>query len=270
MHKIIHIIYMVKISEIIDRLETFAPIELQEGYDNCGLQVGDRDMSVDKALLCTDVIEAVVDEAIEKNIKLIIAHHPLLFRGLKQITGKSYIERIVCKAIKNDIAIYCAHTNMDKCYGGVSYKMAEKLNLNNVMPLVADEKDSKTGLGCIGELVEPIDAKELLMKIKLIFNVKTIRHTKLLSHKIKKIALCGGAGAEFASIAASKGADMYITADLKYHDFFSFDNQTVIADIGHFESEQIIKEIFYEQLIDFFPNFATLNANSEKNPVFYI
>lgn len=363
-----------KISDVIYQIEKFAPLSLQESYDNSGLQVGAINTEIDKVLLTTDITEAVIDEAIKKEIKLVISHHPLIFKGIKKLSGSTAIERIIIKAIKNDITLYSGHTNVDKCRGGINYKIAEKLALHDVKPLSPERNliskiiyyiplanadasrlaltnakidvydnydscsflskgestfrplegsspyvgkigeihteheakiefitynynvskaiqiitenhpyetpaidviplsncDNKIGLGCIGNLSQPISEVEFLEKVKKEFDVHTIKHSELLDKKISRVAVCGGSGSEFIGLAKSLKADIYITSDIKYHDFFSAENQIVIADIGHFESEHIIKEIFYEQLIKFFPNFAILKADSDMNPVNFI
>lgn len=260
---------MAKISELIHHIETFAPLYLQEDFDNSGLQVGDPGQEFTSALLCVDVTEAVVAEAVLRNANLIISHHPLIFRGIKQISGRNYIERVILQAIRNNIVIYSAHTNIDKCVGGVSFRMAKKIGLQNVSVLHPDGVDGKTGLGCIGILPSPLSETAVLTKLKQEFGLYVVRHSALLGRKVSSIALCGGSGAEFIKDSMRCGADMYVTADIKYHDFFLAEDRIVIADIGHYESEQFTKEIFYEQLIEFFPNFAILMAESDKNPVRY-
>lgn len=254
-----------EIIEILNTLEAFAPLHLQEHYDNSGLQVGNPHQPVTSVLLAVDITEATVDEAVATGANLIISHHPLIFSGIKKLTGSNYIERTVIKAIRHNIVIYSAHTNMDKAIGGVSYKMAEKLHLQNVRLLHPETETS--GLGCIGRLPQPEDALPFITRLKTTFNVPSIRHSQLISRKITTVALCGGSGAEFIPDAIQQQADIYITADIKYHQFFLAENQLIIADIGHFESEQFTKEIFNEQLIGFFPNFAIRVAQSDINPV---
>ena len=261
-----------KIIEVITCIEKMAPLDYQESWDNSGLQVGDPNQDVKAVLLCVDITEATIDEAIAKGVNLIISHHPLIFRGVKKITGKNYIERVIIKAIQNNIVLYSAHTNMDKCVGGVNFRIAEKLGLKSIAVLAEEENiinQEQLGLGCIGKLENPLDEEEVLRLICSNLQVKYVRHTKLLNRKVSKIALCGGAGSEFISLAIAKGADLYITSDVKYHDFFSAENQIVIVDIGHFESEQCIKDVFCEQLSKNFINFAILKADSDQSPVEY-
>ncbi len=362
-----------KVIQIINILESFAPTALQENFDNCGLITGSPDMEATGAILCIDITENIVDEAIKSGHNIIIAHHPLIFKGIKKINGTNYIERCIQKAIKNDIALYAAHTNFDIVNQGVSWKMAEKLNLNNIGVLVPKtdvlykvvtfvphkylkhikiaaseagaghignydfcsyssegegsfraleganpfvgeafevhtEQESRVewiapvymvdnvvraiktahpyeepaidiyplknkwenyGLGVVGELQMPTDEREFLQKIKEIFGTKAIKHSPLLNKKIVRVALCGGSGADFISHAKRSGADIYITGDVGYHKFFEAENQIVIADIGHFESEQYTKEIFYNQITKKIPNFAIRFSETEKNIVSY-
>lgn len=259
----------VTIAGVIEAIEQFAPLSIQESFDNSGLQVGDLSKPVTGVLLCVDVTENTVFEAKERGANLIISHHPLIFKGLKHITGATYIERVVALAILNDIAIYSAHTNMDKCAGGINYRIAEKLGLTDIVTLSPDTKDSVIGLGCVGDLENPVSENEFIKLLKDKFILKTVRHSALLDKPIKKVAVCGGSGAEFIPQAIKSGADVYVTADIKYHDFFLAEKQIVIADIGHFESECCIKDILKEQLIKNFSNFAILMAKSDVNPVCY-
>lgn len=362
-----------KIYDIINILEAFAPTALQEGFDNCGLLVGNSSREATGAMLCIDVTENVVDEAIDKGCNIIIAHHPLIFKGIKKLNGKTYIERCIEKAIKNDVAIYAAHTNVDVVPQGVSYKMAELLNLQNLRILVPKsdilckvvtfvppahidslrrvateagaghignydgcsfsslgegsfraleganpfvgkafelhhEEESRVewiapsylvdnvasaireahpyeepaidiyplknrwenyGLGVVGELQTPTDECEFLQRVKDIFGSKAIKHSPLLNKKVVRVALCGGSGADFIAHAKRCKADIYITGDIGYHKFFEAENQMVIADIGHFESEQFTKDIFYKQITEKFSNFAVRFSESERNIVSY-
>lgn len=257
-----------KACEIVEALERFAPTSLQEPYDNTGLQVGDIETDIKGIMVSLDITEAVLDEAIEHGCNMVVAHHPLLFRGLKRIAGQDFVQRVVVKAIKNDIVLYSAHTNLDKCHNGVSWKMAELLGLENVMVLVP-EKDGDVGLGCIGELKLPVGEAEALEYVKKAFGAECVRHTPLTGRMVRKIAVCGGSGAEFVEDAITAGADMYVTADVKYHDFFLADNKIVMADIGHFESEVATKEIFYAEISKLFPKFAVRISVSERNVVNY-
>lgn len=247
-------------------IEEFAPLDIQETWDNSGMQIDNNNAEISAVLLCIDVTEEVVDEAIEKGCGMIISHHPLLFSGLKRIDNGNYISRCALKAIKNDIAIYAAHTNMDKVADGVSGIMCKKLGLSECE--ILDENGNGTGLGMYGEFPAPIDENEFLHLVKSTFKTKCIKHSALTGRKIKKVALCGGSGAEFINKAMEAKADAYISADMKYHEFFKAEKRMLIADIGHYESEQYTKEIFFELLSKNIDNFVVLFSEKDCNPVF--
>lgn len=258
-----------KAREIIEALERYAPTSFQESYDNTGLQIGDIEVDVKGVLLSLDITEDVVDEAVEKGCNMVVAHHPLLFKGLKRIAGQDFVQRVVVKAVKNDIVLYSAHTNMDKCRGGVSWKMAELLGLENVSILVP-EGDGGVGLGCVGDLPSAVSEQEALLMVKKAFDAGCVRHTSLSGHPVRRIAVCGGSGSEFVEDAVRAGAEMYVTADVKYHEFLLADNKIVMADIGHFESEKATKQIFYAEISKIFPKFAVQMSEREHNVVNYI
>lgn len=365
---------MVTIKGVIQYIEEFAPSIYQENYDNSGIQVGNPEVALKGVLLAIDVTESVVDEAIQNGLNLIISHHPVIFGGIKRLTGKNYTERVVLKAIKNDVIIYSCHTNIDNYLYGVSYRMAEKIGLQNIQVLkpltsglcklvtyipnehlgkiqeavfnagaghignykwcsfnakgdgtfwgngntnpYAGEKgklhtESETrfetvfpkhieakvisalikahpyeevaydlyslnnvnnnfGSGAIGTLTEAMPEKEFLMQVKNTFHADVLRHTNLLGKDIKIVALCGGSGSFLLNDARHARADVFISADFKYHQFFDAESQIVIADIGHFESEQFTLEIFYEILIKKLSNFAICFTKVKTNPINYI
>ena len=362
------------VKSICELIEEVAPLALQESYDNAGFLVGDSQMEVTSVLACIDITEDVIDEAIRKNCNLIISHHPLIFNALKRLTGQNEVQRCVSKAIKKDIAIYAAHTNLDNVLTGVSGKMADKIGLKNVQilqpkqntllklvtfvpqlysyrirqamfeagageignydacsfnsegtgtfranenaqPFIGniDELHSEVetrieviipdylqdivvnalikshpyeepafdliplkndwnqvGVGIVGELEVPEDELTFLNRIKSIFNVPTIRHTDLFGKKIKRVALCGGSGSSFVHDAILAQSDVYISGDFKYHEFFDAQNSILIADIGHFESEQFTKDIFYEIITKKIPTFAVQISDSKTNPINYL
>ncbi|WP_462318334.1 Nif3-like dinuclear metal center hexameric protein [Marinilabilia sp.] len=364
---------MVQLKQIIKELETFAPPALQEDYDNSGLQTGDPEMDIKGILITLDVNEEVINEAIEQGANLIVAHHPLSLKGFKKLTGKTPPERSLIKAIKNDIAIYAAHTNIDSVEKGVSGKLAEKLGLSNIKVLqgrgnllvklvtfvpsdqaedvreaifkagagvignydscsynlegrgsfragentnpFVGEKDKlhfeaeirietilpeylkgkvvtalkeahpyeevaydlyplnnqwdQVGFGAIGDLDHAIDEKDFFERIKEITGCGCIRHTRLLKRPIKKVAVCGGSGSFLLKNAIAAGADLFVSSDFKYHQFQEADENIVIADIGHYESEQFTKEVFFELLTKKFPNFAVRLSNVSTNPIKY-
>ena len=258
-----------QLKEITDYLDSYAPLYLQEDYDNAGLIVGDESMEIKKALICLDSTEAVIDEAIENNCQLVIAHHPIVFSGLKKITGETYIERVIIKAIKHNIAIYAAHTNMDNVLKGVNKKIAEQLDLKNCK-ILSPTSDIQIGAGLIGTLKKPMDEVTFLHNLKKSMQTDCIRHTQLLNKKISTIALCGGSGSFLLDVAIAKKADIFITGDFKYHQFFDAEQKIVIADIGHYESEQYTIMLFYEILTKKFPNFAVLLTKINTNPINYL
>ena len=270
---------MVKIKEICQFLETLAPLSLQESYDNAGLIIGNPNTELKAILISLDVIEETIDEAIEKEVNLIISHHPIIFSGLKKINGKNSTEKIIIKAIQNNIAIYASHTNLDSVLGGVNDILAQKLNLKNtkflrpkkdeLTKLVLENTFSKVGEGMIGELEIPLDEKFFFENLKKNLKLNIIRHTKFLNKKIKKIAICGGSGSFLIKDAISQNADVFITGDIKYHQFFEAENKIILADIGHYESEIHTKNIFYELLSKKLTNFAIYLSDVNTNPIFY-
>lgn len=364
---------MPKISAIIDEIEAFAPLYLQEEWDNSGLQVGNKGSEAKGAILCLDITDVIIDEAIERGCNLVISHHPLLFRPLKKISGNSETEKIVIKAIKNDIALYSGHTSMDSAWGGVSHILAQKIGLTNVKvldnshkmfsklvtfvpktfayavreslfevgagtignydkcsynldgrgtfralygakPFVGEidelhtedetrievlfptakcneviktlieahpyeepafdifslENDSKyTGIGVIGD-IDPEAPMAFLNQVKEDVEIGTLRYYLANKDLIKRVAICGGSGAYLTPKAISEGADIFLTGDIKYHDFTSYGKSISLADIGHYESEQFTKEIFYNIIKKKFPTFATYYSEKEKNPINYL
>ena len=250
----------VKIYQVVDALEHYAPLPLQEGYDNAGLQVGLTEaVEVSGALLCLDVTEAVVDEAIRKGCNLIVSHHPLIFRKLARISDENYVQRTVRKAIKNDITIVSMHTNMDAAMGGVNFKIAEKLGLRNLR-FFGGEKEIdgvKGGEGVIGEITDETDtlhadgiaADDLVLMLRERFQVECVQCNQLLRRPIRKVALCGGAGSFLLDAAIAAGADAFITGEMHYHEFFGHEQEIQICVIGHYQSEQFTSEIFRSMLV---------------------
>ncbi|MDE6297803.1 MAG: Nif3-like dinuclear metal center hexameric protein [Muribaculaceae bacterium] len=259
---------MIKVRDIAKVIETFAPKDLQEDYDNAGLQVGDPEMEVSAILLCLDVTEEILQEAIDRNCNLVISHHPLIFRGLKNMTGEDAIQRIAMKAIRNDVAIYAAHTNLDAAYGGVSYEMARILDMHDLKVLDPNPADeSKTGIGLIGN-IKPTPKMEFLRKLKEKFKVKALKfsaHTPTLV--IKKAAVCSGSGAFLIKKAIRHDADVIVTGDVKYHDFTTYGDDILIADIGHYESELCTRKIFSRIIRDAFPKAVVYFSEKESNPI---
>ena len=261
-----------KIKQITSFLESFAPLEYQEAYDNCGLIIGNPDTLVNSTLVTLDCTEDVINEAIETGCNLVIAHHPIIFSGIKKLNGSNYIERTVIKAIKNDIAIYAIHTNLDNVHNGVSAKIAEKLMLKNCKVLLP-KKDLTTALvgsGIIGDLNIAVNEQVFLENLKLNMQTDCVRHTPLLNRMIKTVAVCGGSGSFLLKNAIAANADIFITADFKYHEFFDAENKIVIADIGHYESEQFTKDLIYDLLVKNFTKFAVRLSKVNTNPIKYL
>lgn len=259
------------IKEIISLIEDYAPLKLQASFDNSGLLCGDPERELTSILLCIDVTEEVIKEAIAKGHNLIISHHPLIFSGLKHITPATYVERCVINAIKHDITIYAAHTNMDVVANGVSGRMADKLDLQH-RQILQPEGDPMTGngFGIIGELQQPVESMTFLQQVKKIFRCDRLRYTAPHTPSIQRVAVCGGAGASFFKQALAGKADIYISGDFKYHDFFLTENRIMVADIGHYESEQFTKEIFYEILTKKISKFAVQFSEINTNPIKYL
>lgn len=362
-----------KVKDITEYLETIAPKAYQESYDNAGLLTGEPSQEVTGALVTLDCTEEVVDEAIAKKVNFIIAHHPIIFKGLKKITGSNYVERTILKAIRNNIAIYAIHTNLDNVHTGVNKKIAQKIGLKNLKILAPkhdtltklvtfvpkdhtdkvlqalykagagqigdykncsfqtegtgtfmptananpytgkiDEQEKVTedrvevifathlenriigalkaahpyeevayyltrlananmevGSGMVGELEQSLEPIEFLKRLKSSMNLTAIRHTRLLDRKVKKVAVCGGAGSFLLPQAIRSGADFFVTADFKYHEFFDAEGKTTIADIGHYESEIFTKELLKDILTEKFPTFAVNFSTTDTNPVRY-
>jgi dinuclear metal center YbgI/SA1388 family protein len=362
------------IRHVTDVLEHWAPKPLQESYDNTGLLTGNPSQKVTGILVTLDCVEEVVGEAIESNCNLIVAHHPIIFKGLKKLTGSNYIERTVIKAIQNNIAIYAIHTNLDNVYTGVNRKICEKIGLEKIK-ILAPKTDSlsklvtfvptdktedvlsalheagagqignykncsfkvegigtflpndeanpaigsvgkqesvsenrievifpnhlesgvirqlkkvhpyeevayyitplrnenqEVGSGMIGELAEAQEPKDFLERLKKHMDLKVVRHTRLLNDPIKKVAVCGGSGSFLLPQAIRAGAQIYISADFKYHEFFDAENRIIIADIGHYESEVYTKELLQEVLRKKFPTFAINFSRTVTNPISYL
>ncbi|NPA45355.1 MAG: Nif3-like dinuclear metal center hexameric protein [Chlorobi bacterium] len=363
-----------KIKDITNYLEEIAPLSYQESYDNSGYITGNPNDELKGVLITLDTIDEIVDEAIEKNCNLIISHHPIVFKGLKKITGKNYIERTIIKAIKNDIAIYAIHTNLDNVHTGVNAMLCKKLELQNCKILrpaknelrklvtyvpeahaekvrnmlfetgaghignysncsfnnsgigtfmgnensnpfvgaknkVHFERESKietifpkhlenkiiselikihpyeevaydiyplenkymqVGAGMIGELEKELDTIEFLKKIKKNLDAKVIRHTKIIKPKIKKVALCGGSGSFLLNDAIAQNADIFVSGDFKYHEFFDANNKIIIADAGHYETEQFTKELIFDVLMKKNNKFACFLSKESTNPITYL
>lgn len=258
-----------KIREIIGALEDFAPLALQDGFDNAGLQIGlTEDVDAAGVLLSLDVTESVIDEAVSLGCNMIVSHHPLLFHPVKSITGKDYVERCIIKAIKNNIALYAAHTNLDNAKGGVNHRMAEKLGLENITWL-EPKQGIEGGSGLIGNLKETLTKEQFVEYVKDVFRVDCVRFNSWNGTDISRVAVCGGAGAFLMSNAIQANADAFITGEIGYHRFFGHENDLLLMEIGHFESEQYTLEILSEIISNAAPDVPVLFTKQHTNPISY-
>ncbi len=251
------------LQDIINIIESVAPLSYQEAWDNSGLQVGDRNAKIHAALLTVDVTESVVNEAIDKHCDLIISHHPLLFKGLKQVTGSSPQERCLEKAIRNGIAIYSSHTSMDSYVHGVSGRIAKKLGILDYRVLIPNTVYSEAGLGVIGDLQSSMKWEIFVEFVQKTFGC-SLRYVDACVEEVRTIAICGGAGSEFVDQAAQQGADVYITADMKYHEMQAAFGKIGVIDLDHWTSEHFTREIF-EELLN--PHIHTYVSECDATPV---
>lgn len=258
---------IVKVKDIARIVEAFAPKGLQESYDNTGLQVGDPEMVVSAALLCLDATEDVLQEALQKECNIIISHHPLIFKGVKNLTGANQVQKLIIEAVKNDIAVYSAHTNLDSTRNGVSYEIARRLGVGNLSVLEPKPDEENMGLGVVGTII-PTPKIEFLRKITDTFQVKALRYSAQSSSLvIRKVAVCGGSGSSLLKEAVKSGADIMVTGDVKYHDFTTFGTEILIADIGHYESELCARDILYRIIRESLPELPIYFSNTESNPI---
>jgi len=259
-----------KVKDITQFLEELAPLHLQESYDNAGLIVGNREMEVSKVLVSLDATPDIVQEAIDSGYNMVVSHHPIVFSGLKQLNGKNYIERAVIMAVKNDIALYAIHTNLDNVLeNGVNQRIAQQLGLQNIEILQPKEGLENIGAGVVGDLPLSLSTEQFLEKLKNDMQAGMVRHTSSISNEISRVAVCGGSGSFLLERAKAVGAQVFVTADFKYHQFFDADGVIMIADIGHFESEQFTIDLIVEQLNKKFSNFAAHCTKIITNPINY-
>ncbi len=260
-----------KIKEVLSALEQFAPLPLQESWDNAGLQVGLTETEVSGALLCLDVNEKIVDEAVRKGCNLIVSHHPLLFRGLKTISDMTDVQRTVMKVIQNQLCVISMHTNIDNAHGGVNFRIAQKLGLQDVHFFAPKSVDGlEGGSGVVGILVEPMAADDFVLKVKKTFGVECAMCNELLRRPIRRVAICGGAGDFLLDEAVKTGADAFITGEMHYHQYFGYEQLIQICVIGHYQSEQFTTEIFQEIIQRECPDVKTEIAETVTNPILYL
>ena len=256
---------------MLSALERFAPLPLQESWDNAGLQVGLTETEVSGALLCLDVTEKIVDEAIQKGCNLIVSHHPLLFRGLKTISDLTDVQRTVMKAICNRICVISMHTNMDNAEDGVNFRIARKLSLKDVQFLVPKIVDGvASGSGIMGSFEAPMASDDFVLKVKKTFGVECAMCNELLRRPVLKVAVCGGAGDFLLDEALKAGADAFITGEMHYHQYFGYEQRIQICVIGHYQSEQYTSEIFQDIIRQACPEVRTEIAETCTNPILYL
>ena len=275
-----------KTIEVVNALEQFAPLPLQEDYDNAGLQVGLTEAEVSGALLCLDVTETIVDEAVARGCNLIVSHHPLIFHKLCRLTGDDYVQRTVMKAIEKKVTILSLHTNMDSVKGGVNFKIAEKMGLEQVTFLGKQQTvsvpDDITVTGCdarhtveggegvIGFLPAPMAADDFVLMLKHTFKVECVMANELIRRNICKVALCGGAGDFLLNEALAAGADAFVTGEMHYHQFFGQEQRIQLAIIGHYQSEQYTAEIFRDIITAKCPGVRCVMTEQNTNPIIYL
>ena len=277
---------MTKVSDVIKAIEAVAPLRYQDEWDNSGLQVGFPDDPADKVLVCLDITEAIVDEAVRKGCSMIVSHHPLLFRGLKQVCDLTYQQRCVTKALRAGIAIYSAHTSLDNAAGGVNHKIAELIGLEKLEWLEPKwigeacggeggcegcscgcDGQAPAGSGLIGELPGAVQADAFLDTLKATFKVQSLRHSEPVK-AIKKVALCGGAGAFLMQKAIEKGADCFISGEFHYHDYFENDGMLLI-ELGHYQSEQFTQDLLKDIIAKALPDVNIMLTQINTNPIQY-
>jgi dinuclear metal center YbgI/SA1388 family protein len=256
-----------KVRDITSVIEEFAPLSIQEGWDNSGLCIGSPDDEVTSVLLGLDCTPELVDEAIGCGADMIVTHHPLIFSGLKKISPDDPVGSAVYKAVKAGISIYAAHTNADKVIAGVSGAMAARLDLKDVT--ILDEEEGGVGLGVVGNLPEPMSAVDAVRFVKERFGLKTVRTSRLTEGMISRVAMCGGSGSSLIRSAQKAGAQLYLSGDISYHHFFTC-GEFMIMDVGHYESEIEIVDILFSLLRKNFPTFAVrITQNINSNPIYY-
>ena len=258
-----------KVREITSVIEAFAPLSLQESYDNAGLIVGREDDEVHKALLAVDVTEEVLAEAVAEGCDMVITHHPIVFHAMKRFNSASVTERCVEEAIRRGIVLYAAHTNLDSTPQGMSWRVAQMLNLQDV-EVLQPTNDAGAGFGVTGELAEAVESEVFMREVMSQFGVRALRHSDIVKPKVRKVAICTGAGGSLIDEARRSGADIYLTGEARYHDLFNYDGRMVVAVIGHYESEQYTMDIFYEIISSRYPGLKIIKTSVNTNPVSYL
>ena len=258
-----------KVRAITSVIETFAPLSLQESYDNAGLIVGRPDDEVSSALLAVDVTEEVIAEAVELGCDMIITHHPIVFHPMKRFNSASYVERCIEQAIRHGIVLYAAHTNLDSTPQGMSWRVAQMLGLQNVEVLQPTSADG-AGFGVVGDLEQSVSSGSFMRRVMDLFDVKALRHSDMVKPCVHRVAICTGSGGSLIDLARGSGADIYLTSDLKYNDFMRHENSIILADMGHFESEYCAIQILFDILSKNLCIFAARKSVRSRNPVNYM
>ena len=268
-----------KIKDVICALEKFAPLPLQESYDNAGLQIGLTEAEVSGALLCLDVTEAVLEEALRMDCNMVISHHPLLFHGVKVVSDSTQVERCLRIAVKHDLCIYSAHTNLDNAIDGVNYRIAERLGLIDVellQPRIVKVRDAhgersvRAGSGVLGYLPMAEDSMRFLERVKDTFGCQCLMHNEPLQRRIQCVAICGGAGDFMIDEAIRRDADAFITGEMHYHTYMGHEQQLQLAVTGHYESEQYTTSIFMDILSAALPRLPLYLSETNTNPIHYL
>lgn len=260
------------IEKIIEYLDAEVHPEYQEKYDNAGFLLGDPQIECTGVLVAVDLTDDVISEALERNCNLIVTHHPMIFGGVKRITPKDALGRHIFRLIKCDIAVYAAHTNLDNMKNGVNGILAYQLGLTNchILRQMDGQPSEDVGAGMIGELPYPLPVEAFLEQVKMTLRLPVLRIGDIKNQVVSRVAICGGAGSFLIDDAVRQEADVYLTGDLKYHDFQHAQGRVTLADIGHFESEQFTKELIYSIISKKFSNFACFISTRGRSFVNYI
>lgn len=258
-----------KIKEVVATLERFAPLPLQESYDNAGLQVGLTEAENSGVLLCLDITEDVIEEAISLGCNMIVSHHPLLFRPLKRLTDETQVERCVRAAVLNDITLYSAHTNLDNARGGVNFRMADLLGLEDV-DFLRPMEGIDGGSGIVGRLSTPMTAEEFLHEVRDTFGVDCLFYNNSRKGLIASVAFCGGAGSFLLKDALAMGVDAFLTGEMGYHDYFGVEDDILIGVIGHYQSERYTIGLLHRLLADAHPDMPIYDTTVNTNPIKYL
>ena len=258
---------MPSVAEIAALLEQLAPPDLAEDYDNVGILLGEAEREVRGVLLCLDITPEVLEEAVARSCNLVVSHHPIWFRSRKHLRGDDFVSTQLLYAVRNDLTIYACHTNLDNIRAGVNRTIVDRLGLRDVRILAPREGDANTGSGMIGELPEPGSVPDFLKTLKNVFGCEGIRYSMTENKKIRRVAVCGGAGSFLLEHALDQGADAFVTSDVTYHHFFEPQGRLLFVDIGHYESEQFTPEVLRGALEGV--SVPVLISRVNTNPVRY-